>query len=195
MNILQRDKIFSKFTTRFEFRKKRETYLINGFQGVRIKNDYSINQAPLFFINFLSVTGTSKQKAFLLKLKRDSVNKNILSSKDFYNRSLENYKTDETQRLLSIINSYEDTSITSITELFKCKYKNEEGCQLYLTYNRQENCMDVVLIDLYHLALPADYQVRKNTTLQKSPEKQYRDKGKYNYDIKNILTYQQDKRS
>ncbi len=172
MNI-QENKIFSKYTTNFKARINRypgDVKIFGEFDGMLIKNDFSIKCDKLMFTNFLSKYGNKKQKDFLSQIKQDSIDKNVLLNK-FDIDILREINKKECARLISIVNTYGE-SISKIGDLIKCKYKAEKSCQLYVKINHVDNIVEVVLIDVHHLGLPADRKVG-NRILHKDLQKQY----------------------
>lgn len=186
MNILN-ENLFNKATTNFLARAKGYDKRIKDINGILIVNYNSKDLPEEYFTNFLSETGNQKEKDFLntLKLLINS-NKNILD-KGFEIAELQDYKHKATKRLLNIINSHEDTNIASISGIIKCKYKKETGCQIYLSYNSVDNIYEIILIDLFHLGLPAPFKVRKGTILNGGERKNYEKHRKNKYDMVNIL--------
>ncbi len=189
MNILNGN-LFNKATTSFSARAKGYDKLIKDFNGVLIVHYNSKDLPEEYFTNFLSETGNQKEKDFLNKLRLLINSDNNILDKGFEIDELQNYKPKATKRLLNIINSYDDTNITSITGIIKCKYKKETGCQIYLSYNSNDNIYEIILIDLFHLGLPAPFKVR-NTMLPVNERKNYEKHKKNRYDMSNILNPQQ----
>ena len=180
MNILQ-NKIFSEHTTNFYARTKFNSSLkkYGDFDGLLIKNNYSINLPEHLFTNFLSGQETA-QKKFVEQLKVKAADRNILT-KGFDIRQIEEGKSD-CDRLLNIINTYDDTNIEFIHDIFKCKFENEKSCQVYIVANKKDNILEVVLIDLYHLGLKGDFG-----KIPWDAQKIYKKRYSFLFDFDNIL--------
>lgn len=139
-------------------------------------NTKSIKLQDEMFTNYLSKEGDEKQKKALLFIQKNIAN-NSLDENKF--EIIELYEQRETtERLLRIINSYKTHQVSSIEEVFKCKYWNEPKVQIYCVDDGAE--IKIVLFDVHHLGLPGDlfkngarvpsnkekiYEKRKNASL------------------------------
>lgn len=185
MSILERSKkIFSQHTTCIISRKKYSDIIKRDVaDGLLIKNNYSRNLEELYFTNFLSEEGSIDAKRFLDDLKQKCLKSDIINDKDFEIIFFDGLNKNGIDRLLKIINSYDDTLIKSETELIKCKFKDNPEYQLYITKNATDNIFEIVLIDLYHLGILA-----RLGNIPYNPMRIYNKHKNKKYDIINILT-------
>ena len=163
MNILARSKIsFSNRKSMFARMGKfgDRAHEIQ-YKQIFLKNNYSINVADEFFTNFISsdANADNKQKECLKKLKNKFI-KNF----DIFETGFEIIEligdNKNLKRLLNIINTYQDINLTSCAGVIKCKSKKNTEFQLYLT--KQDETLNIILVDLYHLGLPANNLIRGN---------------------------------
>ncbi len=131
------------------------------YKNIILKHNYSINVADELFTNFISSNPNAdiKQKECLQKLKNKFI-KNF----DIFETGFEIIEligdNQNLKRLLNIINTYPDINLTSCAGIIKCKSKHNTEFQLYLT--RQDETLNIILLDLYHLGLPANNLIRGN---------------------------------
>ena len=153
MNTLQ-------FSNIFNIRKGRFSENGSRFESVAIESVSfnssldSFSSDELYFTNFVN---TPEQKPYKII---DDLYKNIMSNNI---RKLNDYVFDELypkervmDRLINIINisSGNDYDKSDICNIYKLKNINEPKIHLYVEF--ENNHMNVLLIDLFHLDIPAD---------------------------------------
>lgn len=147
-----------------------------GVKKINILNACSIDIEDEYFTNYTtSYINKLNQRFFEIY---DNV---IIKGKN-----IENYCEGEelngnglnTKRLLNILNSYPGINETNSTLPNIIKYKNRQkdlrGLQFYLKENKTTGNIDIILIDLYHLGLPAQrHRLRNGNIIYSHPKAQY----------------------
>ena len=111
----------------------------------------SINIEDLHFTNFCKSMGCEQYKLLKNTYIKYKNGENILS--DFEFTEIESFSN--IKRLREIIKyNLLGTSI-NIYEIFKYKYNNDDRFQLFIKHNGKK--LNVVLIDLFHLGIPAKH--------------------------------------
>lgn len=147
-----------------------------GVKKINLLNARSIDIESEYFTNYTSLGSNEINERFF------EIYDNVIINGD----SIERYCEGEelrgnglnTKRLLNILNSYPGMYETNETLPSIIKYKNRQkhlrGLQFYLKENKVTNELDVILIDLYHLGLPAEYHyTRHGGKIKSHPKQQY----------------------
>ena len=149
----------------------------------------SKNDKEDYFTNFLN---SDKQdnyvrmcKLYNQVLKNDSsfINKDYVCDEIYDNGKV-------VDRLIKIINYKSSLQITKndINHIFKLKHKDNKKLHIYINLNSEK--AELILIDLYHLSMPADIWKNKKLVKRGSLEetkKSYRKFEQCKYNLNNIL--------
>ena len=148
----------------------------------------SINSEHEFFTNYVN---TPNQKVFII------MNNFYYKIKNSINDLFKDYTFDELynngdaiSRLLNLINKTNNSnySLKDLPNIYKLKNNKEPKIHLYVQIIN--NCILILLIDLYHLSIPGDLYInhrliKKNSLRDLS--KVYNKYKEYNYNLNKIL--------
>ena len=151
------------------------------YKTIKAVHNYSVNIKEENFTNFLSHNGGDVEQKNALKDIKEQINKNEFIESKFESIELNENKK-ETDRIIRIINSYGNIKVSSIKEIYKCKYKKEKRVQVYLYPKNEE--ISIVLFDVHHLGLSGDL----NSKVKANGCKVYNKHKNKLFDIKQILT-------
>lgn len=148
-----------------------------GVKKINILNSRSIDIEDDYFTNYTTSSEDELNQRFF------EIYDNVIVK----GKNIENYCEGEelrgnglnTKRLLNILNSYPGMNESNSTLPNVIKYKNRQknlrGLQFYLKENKVTNELEIILIDLYHLGLPAEYQYTKfGGKIKSHPKQQYK---------------------
>lgn len=177
----------------FSIRKNRFKETGSKFESVSIsKVDIgssfnSINCSEQFYTNYVN---TSEQKVYkIMSTLYDKIKDNKSVFNDYFFDELY-YKEKTIDRLLMIINksNKEKYEKKDLTIIYKLKHNKEPKIHLYISI--ENNIAKILLIDLYHLSIPADLysngRLIKRITLNDLTNL-YNKVSEYNYNLNNIL--------
>jgi hypothetical protein len=147
----------------------------------------SINYSEQFYTNYVN---TSEQKVYkIMNTLYDKIKDNNLVFNDYFFDELY-YKEKTIDRLLMIINESNNETYKKkdLPIIYKLKHNKEPKIHLYISI--KNNIVKILLIDLYHLSIPADLysngKLTKRITLNDLPTL-YNKVSNYNYNLNNIL--------
>lgn len=147
----------------------------------------SINYSEQFYSNYVN---TSEQKVYkIMSTLYDKIKDNKSVFNDYFFDELY-YKEKTIDRLLMIINksNNEKYEKKDLTIIYKLKHNKEPKIHLYISI--ENNIAKILLIDLYHLSIPADLysngRLIKRITLNDLTNL-YNKVSEYNYNLNNIL--------
>lgn len=152
------------------FCRKYSKYLSEAtYEFIVAVHNKSIKVEDEKFTNFLSNSdeGDLEQKKALRKINQE-IQRHKLNENEFVRDELVDVKG-ETDRIIRIINSYNNERINSICEIFKCKYKKMPKVQVYIL--PIENKLKIVLFDVHHLGLSGDFSRQVKFSRDKSYNK------------------------
>ena len=89
-------------------------------------------------------------------------------------------------RLLNILNSYPNMNLQSCSSIYKFKNKKHPEFQLYILPNGET--LQIVLIDIFHLGLPAEYFKKNGQKVKPNIDAMYKKRKNYNQCISSILS-------
>lgn len=121
-------------------------------ERVVVLNKTSKNLPDKEFTNFLSETGDISKKGILFSINEELKN-NAIIDKEYEIKEL--FDSDDSDRVVDIINSYGSLHVNSCEEVIKCKYRKSPEIQMYMTYVKSEKTFKVILFDVYHLGIPS----------------------------------------
>ncbi len=117
----------------------------------------SMNNSPLLYTNYAK---SSEQKIYnIVKNIYSKIFNNEINVFDEYQSDELYYKSDTIDRLLNIINKSNNSSYTKndLQNIYKLKHKDKPKIHLYIKIDN--GSVLILLIDLFHLSLPADVYV------------------------------------
>lgn len=129
-------------------------YILTNINSICIKDEY--------FTNFLPSTDGKQD----LKEEIKNVFNNLIQGKELINkyfepRDLTNKESLKIKRVERIIKSYGTIAELDLLKIRKYKNRKETGFQLY-TRKIDENRIEILLIDLYHLGILSEYKIANN---------------------------------
>lgn len=129
-------------------------YILTNINSICIKEEY--------FTNFLPNTeGKEELKSEITRVFDDIIQGKELMYKYFEPRDLTNKESLKIKRVEKIIKSYGTIDELDLLKIRKYKNRKETGFQLY-TRKIDENTVEILLIDLYHLAILSEYKIAEN---------------------------------
>lgn len=138
---------------RFPKDESKEYILIN-INSICIKDEY--------FTNFLpSTDGKQDLKEEIRNVFNNLIQGKELINKYFEPRDLTNKESLKIKRVERIIKSYGTIAELDLLKIRKYKNRKETGFQLY-TKKIDENRIEILLIDLYHLGILSEYKIADN---------------------------------
>lgn len=145
----------SKFTENRRFPKdKPKEYILTNINSICIKDEY--------FTNFLpSTDGKQELKEEIKKVFDGIIQGKELMYKYFEPRDLTGKESLKIKRVEKIIKSYGTIAKLDLLKIRKYKNRKETGFQLY-TRKIDENRIEILLIDLYHLGILSEYKMANN---------------------------------
>jgi len=129
-------------------------YILTNINSICIKDEY--------FTNFLPSTDGKQD----LKEEIKNVFNNLIQGKGLINKYFEpidltNKESLKIKRVERIIKSYGTIAKLDLLKIRKYKNRKETGFQLY-TRKIDENRIEILLIDLYHLGILSEYKIADN---------------------------------
>lgn len=129
-------------------------YILTNINSICIKEEY--------FTNFLPNTGGKEElKGEITRVFDNLIKGKELMYKYFEARDLTNKESLKIKRVEKIIKSYGTIDELDLLKIRKYKNRKEKGFQLY-TRKIDENTVEILLIDLYHLAILSEYKIAEN---------------------------------
>lgn len=129
-------------------------YILTNINSICIKEEY--------FTNFLPNTeGKEELKSEITRVFDNLIKGKELMYKYFEPRDLTNKESLKIKRVEKIIKSYGTIDELDLLKIRKYKNRKETGFQLY-TRKIDENTVEILLIDLYHLAILSEYKIAEN---------------------------------
>ena len=129
-------------------------YILTNINSICIKEEY--------FTNFLPNTeGKEELKGEITRVFDNLIKGKELMYKYFETRDLTNKEYLKIKRVEKIIKSYGTIDELDLLKIRKYKNRKETGFQLY-TRKIDENTVEILLIDLYHLAILSEYKIAEN---------------------------------
>lgn len=129
-------------------------YILTNINSICIKDEY--------FTNFLpSTAGKQELKEEIRKVFDGIIQGKELMYKYFEPRDLTDKETLKIKRIEKIIKSYGTIAELDLLKIRKYKNRKETGFQLY-TRKIDENRIEILLIDLYHLGILSEYKIADN---------------------------------
>ena len=129
-------------------------YILTNINSICIKEEY--------FTNFLPNTeGKEELKSEIKRVFDNLIKGKELMYKYFEPRDLTNKESLKIKRVEKIIKSYGTIDELDLLKIRKYKNRKEKGFQLY-TRKIDENTVEILLIDLYHLAILSEYKIAEN---------------------------------
>ena len=129
-------------------------YILTNINSICIKEEY--------FTNFLPNTeGKEELKSEIKRVFDNLIKGKELMYKYFEPRDLTNKESLKIKRVEKIIKSYGTIDELHLLKIRKYKNRKEKGFQLY-TRKIDENTVEILLIDLYHLAILSEYKIAEN---------------------------------
>ena len=129
-------------------------YILTNINSICIKEEY--------FTNFLPNTeGKEELKGEITRVFDNLIQGKELMYKYFEPRDLTNKESLKIKRVEKIIKSYGTIDELDLLKIRKYKNRKEKGFQLY-TRKINENTVEILLIDLYHLAILSEYKIAEN---------------------------------
>lgn len=129
-------------------------YILTNINSICIKEEY--------FTNFLPNTeGKEELKSEITRVFDNLIKGKELMYKYFEPRDLTNKESLKIKRVEKIIKSYGTIDELDLLKIRKYKNRKEKGFQLY-TRKIDENTVEILLIDLYHLAILSEYKIAEN---------------------------------
>lgn len=129
-------------------------YILTNINSICIKEEY--------FTNFLPNTeGKEELKSEITRVFDNLIKGKELMYKYFEPRDLTNKESLKIKRVEKIIKSYGTIDELDLLKIRKYKNRKEKGFQLY-TRKIDENTVEILLIDLYHLAILSEYMIAEN---------------------------------
>lgn len=129
-------------------------YILTNINSICIKEEY--------FTNFLPNTeGKEELKCEITRVFDNLIQGKELMYKYFEPRDLTNKESLKIKRVEKIIKSYGTIDELDLLKIRKYKNRKEKGFQLY-TRKIDENTVEILLIDLYHLAILSEYKIAEN---------------------------------
>lgn len=129
-------------------------YILTNINSICIKDEY--------FTNFLpSTAGKQELKEEIRKVFDGIIQGKELMYKYFEPRDLTGKETLKIKRIEKIIKSYGTIAELDLLKIRKYKNRKETGFQLY-TRKIDENRIEILLIDLYHLGILSEYKIADN---------------------------------
>ena len=129
-------------------------YILTNINSICIKDEY--------FTNFLpSTDGKQDLKEEIRNVFNNLIQGKGLINKYFEPRDLTNKESLKIKRVERIIKSYGTIAELDLLKIRKYKNKKETGFQLY-TRKIDENRIEILLIDLYHLGILSEYKMANN---------------------------------
>ena len=129
-------------------------YILTNINSICIKDEY--------FTNFLpSTDGKQDLKEEIRNVFNNIIQGKGLINKYFEPRDLTNKESLKIKRVERIIKSYGTIAELDLLKIRKYKNKKETGFQLY-TRKIDENRIEILLIDLYHLGILSEYKMANN---------------------------------
>lgn len=129
-------------------------YILTNINSICIKEEY--------FTNFLPNTeGKEELKGDITRVFDNLIQGKELMYKYFEPRDLTNKESLKIKRVEKIIKSYGTIDELDLLKIRKYKNRKEKGFQLY-TRKIDENTVEILLIDLYHLAILSEYKIAEN---------------------------------
>ena len=129
-------------------------YILTNINSICIKEEY--------FTNFLPNTeGKEELKGEIKRVFDNLIKGKELMYKYFEPRDLTNKESLKIKRVEKIIKSYGTIEELDLLKIRKYKNRKEKGFQLY-TRKIDENTVEILLIDLYHLAILSEYKIAEN---------------------------------
>ena len=129
-------------------------YILTNINSICIKDEY--------FTNFLpSTAGKQELKEEIRKVFDGIIQGKELMYKCFEPRDLKGKETLKIKRIEKIIKSYGTIAELDLLKIRKYKNRKETGFQLY-TRKIDENRIEILLIDLYHLGILSEYKIADN---------------------------------
>lgn len=158
-------------------------YHVQSLQQIKFINDYSVNNSSLNFTNYFQ-REESKRGKIIKEIIDNCIKDPTFFEKNFYGSEITNgtkrdrYKIERLYRILNLYNKFE----IPISNVFKYKPNqklkekcgNEGGFQLIFTV--ENNIVCIYLIDLYHLAIPSEKDLKGNKFVLKN---EYQNRAKY----------------
>ena len=129
-------------------------YILTNINSICIKEEY--------FTNFLPNTeGKEELKGEITRVFDNLIQGKELMYKYFEPRDLTNKESLKIKRVEKIIKSYGTIDELDLLKIRKYKNRKEKGFQLY-TRKIDENTVEILIIDLYHLAILSEYKIAEN---------------------------------
>lgn len=129
-------------------------YILTNINSICIKDEY--------FTNFLpSTDGKQDLKEEIRNVFNNLIQGKELINKYFEPRDLTNKESLKIKRVERIIKSYGTIAELDLLKIRKYKNRKETGFQLY-TRKIDENRIEILLIDLYHLGILSEYKIADN---------------------------------
>ena len=129
-------------------------YILTNINSICIKDEY--------FTNFLpSTDGKQELKEEIRNVFNNLIQGKGLINKYFEPRDLINKESLKIKRVEKIIKSYGTIDKIDLLKIRKYKNRKETGFQLY-TRKIDENRIEILLIDLYHLGIISEYKIADN---------------------------------
>ena len=129
-------------------------YILTNINSICIKDEY--------FTNFLpSTDGKQELKEEIRKVFDGIIQGKELIYKYFEPRDLTGKESLKIKRVEKIIKSYGTIAELDLLKIRKYKNRKETGFQLY-TRKIDENRIEILLIDLYHLGILSEYKMADN---------------------------------
>ena len=129
-------------------------YILTNINSICIKDEY--------FTNFLpSTDGKQELKEEIRNVFNNLIQGTGLINKYFEPRDLINKESLKIKRVEKIIKSYGTIDKIDLLKIRKYKNRKETGFQLY-TRKIDENRIEILLIDLYHLGIISEYKIADN---------------------------------
>lgn len=173
---------------------KRENRFSNPRLEKNIYNSFSFEKAmksydndELMFTNFVKSKGNTCY-CLLEEYYIDSLDdKYYFLEEDFKPLDDINYTYKKADRLLNIINKgYKHKyKVEDLKYIFKMQHKDKKGFQLYVF--KSKNNLNVILIDFFHIALPADRILPNGSVIKENVQREYNKEKDNKWGIENIL--------
>ena len=129
-------------------------YILTNINSICIKDEY--------FTNFLpSTDGKQELKEEIRNVFNNLIQGKGLINKYFELRDLINKESLKIKRVERIIKLYGTIDKIDLLKIRKYKNRKETGFQLY-TRKIDENRIEILLIDLYHLGIISEYKIADN---------------------------------
>lgn len=129
-------------------------YILTNINSICIKDEY--------FTNFLpSTDGKQDLKEEIRNVFNNLIQGKELINKYFEPKDLTNKESLKIKRVERIIKSYGTIAELDLLKIRKYKNRKETGFQLY-TRKIDENRIEILLIDLYHLGILSEYKMANN---------------------------------